>query len=125
MKKVWILEKFASREEMLKSQAENRATLEMIKTNDSYTEDQIKYFEEYVADYDNVGENNPNGRWYGFEGKANYKQFCDRAKASIRCNPDGIFRVVEGEIPDNSNMWIGYRFIKENEDVMRYLMATL
>ena len=125
MKKVWILEKFASREEMLKSQAENRATLEMIKTNDSYTEDQIKYFEEYVADYDKVVENNPNGRWYGFEGKTNYKQFCDRAKASIRHNPDGIFRVVEGEIPDNYNMWIGYRFIKENEDVMRYLMATL
>ena len=125
MKKVWILEKFASREEMLKSQAENRVTLEMIKTSDNYAEDQIKDFEEYVADYDKVVENNPNGRWYGFEGKTNYKQFCDRAKTAIRHNPDGIFRVVEGEIPDNSNVWIGYRFIKENEDVMRYLMATL
>ena len=118
MKKVWILEKFASREEMLNSQVRNRAMTEMAKASGNYTEEQIEYLEDFAASYDKVVESNPNGRWYGFEGKANYKQFCDCAKEAIRRNPDGIFRIVEGEIPDNSNMWIGYRFIKENDKVM-------
>ena len=124
MKKVWILEKFASREEMLKHQAENRAMVEMAKANDKYTAEQISSLEDFAASYDKVVENNPNGRWYGFEGKIIYRQFCDCAKDAIRRNPEGKFRVVEGEIPDDSKMWIGYKFIKENEGVLRYLMAT-
>lgn len=125
MKKVWILEKFVSREEMLKSQKENHFMVEMAKADNKYTAEQISSLEDFAASYDKVVENNPDGRWYGFEGKVIYRQFCDCAKNAIRRNPDGKFRVVEGEIPDNSSMWIGYRFVKENEGVLRYLMATL
>ena len=124
MKKVWILEKFASREEMLKHQEENRVMVEMAKSSDEYTAEQISSLEDFAVSYDKVVENNPDGRWYGFEGKSVYRQFCACAKAAIRRNPDSKFRVVEGEIPYNSNTWIGYKFIKENEGVLRYLMAT-
>ena len=125
MKKVWILEKFASREEMLNSQARNRAMTEMAKASGNYTEEQIEYLEDFAASYDKVVESNPNGRWYGFEGKIIYKQFCDCAKEVIRRNPDGKFRVVTAEINDDARSWLGYKNIQVNDKVMRYLMATL
>lgn len=124
MKKVWILEKFASREEMLKHQEENWVMVEMAKSSDKCTAEQISSLEDFAASYDKVVENSPDGRWYGFEGKIIYRQFCDCAKAAIRRNPDGKFRVVEGEIPDDAKQWIRYKFVKENEGVLRYLMAT-
>ena len=124
MKKVWILEKFASREEMVKRCEENKMMVEMAKASGNYTADQIASLEEFAADYEKVLKNNPNGRWYGFEGKIIYRQFCDVAKAAIRRNPDGKFRVVEGEINDDAKYWAGYKLVKVNEGVYRYLMAT-
>lgn len=124
MKKVWILEKFASRDEMLKHQEENRVMVEMARSSDKYTAEQISSLEDFAASYDKVVENNPDGRWYGFEGKIIYRQFCDCAKAAIRRNPDGKFRVVEAEIPDDTTMWLGYKFVRVNEGVLKYLMAT-
>ena len=124
MKKVWILEKFASREEMVKRCEENKMMVEMAKASGNYTADQIASLEEFAADYEKVLKNNPNGRWYGFEGKIIYRQFCDVAKAAIRRNPDGKFRVVEGEIDDDAKYWAGYKLVKVNEGVYRYLMAT-
>lgn len=124
MKKVWILEKFASREEMLKHQEENRVMVEMAKSSDKYTAEQISSLEDFAASYDKVVENNPDGRWYGFEGRIIYRQFCDCAKAAIRHNPDGKFRVVEAEISDEATMWPGYKFVKVNDGVLKYLMAT-
>ena len=70
-------------------------------------------------------DENPNGHWYGFEGKTNYKQFCDVAKAAIRRNYGATFRVVEGEIEDDAKYWSGYKIVKVNSGVLRYLMATL
>ena len=66
----------------------------------------------------------PDGRWYGFEGKVIYRQFCDVAKAAIRRNPEGKFRVVEAEIEDDAKTWNGYKMTKVNDGVLRYLMAT-
>ena len=124
MKKVWILEKFASREEMLKHQEDNKAMVEMAKASGDYTAEQIASLEDFVVSYNKVVENNPNGRWYGFEGKIKYSDFCYTAKAALRRNPEGKFRVVEGEIPDDSKTWIAYKLVKVNEGVLRYLMAT-
>ena len=68
---------------------------------------------------------NPNGYWSGTEGKTIYKQFCERAKDAIRRHDkDTKFRVIEGEIKDDAQYWTGYKFVKENEGVLRYLMAT-
>ena len=123
MKKVWILEKFASHEEMVKQCEENKAMVEMAKNNGASTEE-IASLEKFVANYEKMVNENPEGRWYGFEGKSIYRQFCDVAKAALRRNPEGKFRVVEGEIPEDSKYWIGYKLVKVNEGVLRYLMAT-
>lgn len=121
MKKVWILEKFETHEEMVKFQNETIEMLESAKVNDA---DDAKVLEEFVAKYNEVIRNNPNGRWIGFEGKSNYRQFCAVAKDTIRRNPNSKFRVVEGEIREDAKFWVGYNFVKENEGVLRYLMAT-
>ena len=119
MKKVWILEKFASAEEQAKSYENLKAMIEIAKTPE-----EITGIEMAVANYEKVMNENPNGRWYGFEGKVIYHQFCDVAKAAIRRNPEGKFRVVEGEIEDDAKYWNGYKMTKVNDGVYRYLMAT-
>ena len=125
MKKVWILEKFATAEEQAKSYEDLKAMVESAKNNSEMTEEQITQLEQAVANYKKVVDENPNGHWYGFEGKTNYKQFCDVAKAAIRRNYGATFRVVEGEINDNAIYWAGYEIIKVNHGVLRYLMATI
>lgn len=78
----------------------------------------------FVENYKKQIEANPNGRWIGFDGKSIYSVFCNVAKETIRMFPDSKFRVVEGEIEDDAKYWPGYKFVKENEGVLRYLMAT-
>lgn len=124
MKKVWILEKFVTAEEQIKHYTEYKAMVENARNNSEMTDEQIAQLEQSVAAYKKVVDENPDGRWYGFEGKAIYRQFCDVAKAAIRRNPEGKFRVVEGEIEDNAKYWIGYKMVKVNDGVFRYLMAT-
>ena len=124
MKKVWILEKFETTDEMAKRYAEFKAMVENTKNNNEVTEEQIAKLEQAVANYKKLVDENPDGRWYGFEGKVIYSQFCDVAKAAIRRNPEGKFRVVEGEIEDDAKYWIGYKMVKVNDGVLRYLMAT-
>ena len=123
MKKVWVLEKFTSREEMIKNCEENKSMIEQAKA-EGKDENEIAFLEDFTANYEKVLNDNPNGRWYGFEGKVIYRQFCDVAKAAIRRNPEGKFRVVEGEIEDDAKYWVGYKFVKVNEGVLKYLMAT-
>lgn len=123
MKKVWILEKFASAEELAKTQADMEEMLEAVKADDK-SEIDIPSVEMAVAKHKEMMLANPDGRWYGFEGKIIYRQFCDVAKAAIRRNPDGKFRVVEAEIDDDANYWTGYKMTKVNDGVLRYLMAT-
>ena len=123
MKKVWVLEKFTSREEMIKNCEEQKAMIEQAKA-EGKDENEIAFLEDFAVKYEKVLNDNPNGRWYGFEGKVIYRQFCDVAKAAIRRNPGGKFRVVEGEIEDDAKYWVGYKFIKVNEGVLKYLMAT-
>ena len=124
MKKVWILEKFVNAEEQAKHYADFVVMIENAKANGEYSAEQIAQLENGIAAYKKVVDENPNGRWCGFEGKVIYRQFCDVAKAAIRRNPDGKFRVVEAEIEDDAKYWNGYKMTKVNEGVLRYLMAT-
>lgn len=122
MKKVWILEAFYSREEMDKSYKDILELLdEAIKNNNL---EGIKAGEEMRDAYKKTLEANPNGRWTGFEGKTNYKEFCYCAKAALRRNPDKEFRVVKAEIPDDAKYWVGYINPEVNEGVYKYLLAT-
>ena len=124
MKKCWILEKFATAEEMAKSYADMMTMIEMAKAEGKMKPEEIAAVEAGVANYERVMKENPDGRWYGFEGKSNYNDFCYTAKAALRRNPEGKFRVVEAEIADDAKYWTNYKFVKVNEGVYRYLMAT-
>ena len=123
MKKVWILEKFESNEMMVKTLGELEQMFEEIK--DKVDEKGIESMNKTIASHKKMIEENPEGMWIGWEGKSIYRQFCDVAKAALRrADKSWKFRVVEGEIEDNAQSWCGYKFVKENEGVLRYLMAT-
>jgi hypothetical protein len=123
MKKVWILEKFESNEMMVKTLGELEQMFEENKGN--FDEKDIESMNQTIASYKKRIEENPEGMWIGWEGKTIYRQFCDVAKAALRrADKSWKFRVVEGEIEDNAQCWCGYKFVKENEGVLRYLMAT-
>ena len=123
MKKVWILEKFESNEMMVKTLGELEQMFE--ESKDKVDEKGIESMNKTIASHKKMIEENPEGMWIGCEGKSIYRQFCDVAKAELRIADNSIkFRVVEGEIDDNAKYWCGYKFVKENEGVLRYLMAT-
>ena len=123
MKKVWILEKFESNEAMVKTLGELEQMLE--ESKDKLDEKGIESMNRTIASQKKMIEENPEGIWIGWEGKSIYRQFCDVAKAALRrADKSWKFRVVEGEIEDNARYWRGYKFVKENEGVLRYLMAT-
>ena len=123
MKKVWILEKFVSNEAMVKTLGELEKTLEESKGN--LDEKGIEVMNKSIASYKKMIDENPEGMWIGWEGKSNYRQFCEVAKDALRrADKSWKFRVVEGEIEDNAKYWCNYKFVKVNESVLRYLMAT-
>ena len=123
MKKVWILEKFVSNESMVKTLGELEKNLEESKGN--LDEKGIEVMNKSIASYKKMIDENPEGMWIGWEGKSNYRQFCEVAKDALRrADKSWKFRVVEGEIEDNAKYWCDYKFVKVNEGVLRYLMAT-
>ena len=123
MKKVWILEKFESNEMMVKTLGEFEQILEENKCN--LDEKGIESMNQAIASYKKMIDENPKGMWIGFVGKSIYRQFCDVAKSELRrADKSWKFRVVEGEIEDDAQSWCGDKFVKENEGVLRYLMAT-
>ena len=123
MKKVWILEKFESHDAIVKTLGELEQMFE--ESKDKVDEKGIESMNKTIASHKKMIEENPEGMWIGWEGKSIYRQFCDVAKAALRrADKSWKFRVVEGEIEDNAQYWCGYKFIKENEGVLRYLMAT-
>lgn len=121
MKKVWILERFASREEVEQklfevTNMEVPAEAEETRTRliDLYTERL---------------ETCPDGYWYGIQGKTNYKVFCQCAKDSIIADKEynhgkSKYRVVKAEVADDAKYWGGYTNAVVNEGVLKYLYAT-
>lgn len=124
MKKVWILEKFVSREEMLNNHEEMKKMIEFAKSKDDCTDEVISSLIDSTAKYAQRIIDNPDGIWIGLEGKVIYRQFCDVAKSAIHRNPEFKFRVVEAEIEDGAKYWVGYKMTKVNDGVLRYLLAT-
>ena len=121
--KVWVLEKFASPTEMIKTLID---MIEMIESSrNTCSEEDSKKLDEGLDRFENKIEENPSGFWSGFEGKTNYRQFCNVAKDAIERNPNAKFRVVEGEIDDNATTWTNYKLVSVNDKVLRYLHATL
>ena len=118
MKKVWILEKFVSNEEMNKS-------LESLKSLQPVTEEQKRCLEDQINAYEKRMQDNPAGYWCGYVGKSNYTDFCYDAKQTMRHFKEGQFRVVRAEIEDGAKYWLGYVNPVENAGVLRYLYATL
>lgn len=121
--KVWVLEKFASPTEMIKTLID---IIEMVESSRSScsVEDSQK-LDEGLDQFENKIEENPSGFWSGFEGKTSYKRFCNVAKDAIERNPNAKFRVVEAEIDDNATTWTSYRLVSVNDKVLKYLRATL
>ena len=124
MKKVWILERFITREEMEKSY-EDILSLK----NDSDDEKTIETCEKIAASYKENMDENPNGYWSGHVGKSSYKAFCSEAYESLRYwkGKNKKFRVVEGKIEDTDKSWVRYKYYtkKVNDGVLRYLFATM
>lgn len=123
MKKVWILEKFTSPEETLESIRENEELLEAQTGNPACQE----IVSQVIAKLRKIHEKNPDGYWFGYEGKSNYTQFCWTAKDFMRRhkNDGWKLRVVKAEVADDAKYWLGYKNAEENEGVLKYLYATL
>ena len=125
MKNVWILERWITREEMEQSIREMEKMLADCEANRPEAVDTAK---ELLAYNRKDLENNPDGRWLGYQGKSIYRQFCECAKETMRyfCgkNRNEKFRVVKAEIPDDAKYWTGYKNPVENDRVMAYLWAT-
>lgn len=119
MKKVWILEQFTSAEEMYKTYEAVKAVRD--NSNDA---NQIAACNDVLAGQEQLMAQYPDGRWFGWEGKADYKVFCNRAAQALRDFPKATFRVVEAIIDDDATSWMGYQVTKVNNDVLRYLHAV-
>lgn len=117
MRKVYILEKFETVDEMMKSIDELKAAMAAL-PEDKRVEAMAAY-ENIVGALEANLRNNPNGRWYGFEGKVMLKQFVPAAAAAVERNPDGKFRVVVAEIADNVKYWNGYQNAVVDDDLFR------
>ena len=121
--KVWVLEKFNSPTEMIKTLI---SMIEMVESSrGNCSAEDSRELDENIDQLENKIEENPSGFWSGVEGKASYKQFCNVAKDAIERNPNAKFRVVEAEIDDRALSWINYRLVSVNDKVLKYLYATL
>ena len=124
MKTVYILEKFASAEE---TKASYDQMLEAITNANAVSKISDSIMSDIQAGLDNykrIMDENPNGHWYGFEGKEQYRSFIYVARDAIRRNPNAKFRVVKAEIDSDATSWLGYKNPVTKENVLRFLYAT-
>lgn len=125
MKKVWILERFYTREDLEKGLQSAQEIYESELAKADRDMKIVNAFDDAVLALKREIEENPDGAWGGIEGKTNYAQFCEVAKDALRRAKDGAsYRVVQAQIPDTANQWWGYQKPVVNDRVYRYLMAT-
>ena len=123
MKKVWVLEKFVTIDERERHLHELKA----MALNNDLTEDQKELAWKMVQAEQKRIEDFPQGEWVGWEGKSNYRQFCEVAQDCLRRykGRNDQFRVVSAEVEDGAKYWTGYVNPVENKGVLRYLYVTL
>lgn len=129
MKKVWILERLIDKAGMEETLNDFRKMRDQ--AAEQGKEDVCKSFDEAIKGLEKRINENPNGYWLGYVGRTIYKQFCFDAKEELRFwirdrkESSNNFRVVEGQIEDNAKEWTGYKVVKVNDGVRRYLLATM
>lgn len=124
MKKVWVLEKWITPERAEQILKDLEGVVEFAIAQGS-PEDVIADMRKCLDGAKGKFEERKNGYWCGWEGKINYRQFCDCARAAInRADAGTKFRVVVGTIADDAQQWTGYTMTEVNDGVLRYLMAT-
>jgi len=123
MKKVWILESYIGKEEMKKSEDD---VMDMIAFYEEKGEpDSVKTCRELLEQVQKKHRENPDGYWLGYQGKINYKAFCDESRGTMKNLKHRKFRVLKAEIEDDADTWSNYVNGVENDGVLRYLYATL
>lgn len=120
MKKVWVLEKFETVDHARKIIDE---MIEMAENKKDMSETDFELIKQVVKNQQIKIQENPDGWWYGFEGKERYPQFIETATKAIRRNPGEKFRVVRAEIDDKATTWLGYENAVENEGVLNFLLS--
>ena len=124
MKSVWILEGFTTREQIDMDLKNFKKIVE-----NAVTEEEKRISADWFQTYQKIADENPEGYWTGYQGKTNYRQFCECAKETLRNMKErGMkWRVIKGQIPDNAQYWNGYKNnpVEVKDAVMRYLWATL
>lgn len=122
MKKVWILQRWETMEEM--TETYNDIKDMAANCSDEKLEPEWKRLLEC---HQKTIEDNPNGRWRDIIGRSVYSQFIyvAREQMLLPSNKDKQWRVVEGKIEVDAKYWVGYKFTKENDGILRYLYATV
>lgn len=124
MKKVWVLEKRATIDELKKELfnmidlLDNTSAEERSKLNVAGT----------LCELEEKIEDNPHGVFHALFGRESYRQFCNDAKDYIENHQPSTradYHVIVGEVPDEAQTWIGFNPVERKEGVERYLFATL
>ena len=122
--KIWILEGFVTPEMIQEDIEKTRALAESVTK-----EEDLKLCQDMIESHEKRLEDHPGGYWMGYDGKTDYRTFCEFAKRTLRHYRDDNgrkWRVLKAEIPDDAKYWIGaYTNGVENEGVLRYLKATM
>ena len=125
MKRVWILERFVGRDEMIKAHDFMKTMLDNMKDSSAIDDESVKMFEQSVVNFEKMMSDNPDGYWKGVEGKETNVEFHFVAKATLRKNQADKFRVIEAAIPDDAKFWVGYKPIRENKVFLQYVRAEI
>lgn len=124
MKKIWVLEKFITTDMM-------KATMnKLMQDKDNAISENDRLASMKILDvYTDFVEKNPDGCWLAHRGKCNYTDFCQVAREDMRKmlnqKKKVQWRVIEGQIEDDSTTWSNYEVVKVNERVFKYLWATM
>lgn len=123
-KKVWILERWTTLEDLQSSL--NEISAQYDKAVAENADPKIIYaLEDAKLVFEREIKENPEGRWYGIDGATIYNQFCDEARMSLIADKDKHnHRVVRADIPKTATQWWGYTNPVENPRILAYLQAT-
>lgn len=120
-KRVWVLEKWVSKEWLEETIADIRSSAEGITDEATLTaiDETASVFERSLKKF-------PLGHWVGCEGKENLNAFIICARRTIiDDNEVNKFRVVEAVIAENAKTWLGYESLKMNDEILDRLQIAL